>query len=88
MKYKTKTLYQIFDLKKNTFIKNVEDIGINVINLSIIELSDVINKLKNQVHSVAIEQNNIYKSHYENVKLGFREIEDSTLNFMKSIRYK
>lgn len=75
-------------MKQNEIIKNVDDIGINVINLSVFELSNVINKLKNQIHSVAVEQNNIYKLHYENVKSDFREIADSTLGFMKSIRYK
>lgn len=88
LKYKTNTLYQTFDLKKVTIINNIELTEINVNSISVFELADIITKLKEQIHLVAVELNNIYKSHDENIKLEFREMADSTLAFMKSIRYE
>lgn len=85
--YTTNTLYQTFDSKKDMIVKNVELTVINVKDFSIFELTELINTHKEKIHSVAIELNNIYKSHYENVKSEFQEIANSTLTFMKSIKY-
>lgn len=81
-------MYQVFDLKKDAIIKHVELIRIQVNDLSVFELTDKINKLKEQICFVAIELNNIHKSYDENVKSEFREIVNSTLEYMKSIKYK
>lgn len=81
-------LYQTFNSKKVTIINNVELAEINVNSISLFELADIITKLKKQIHSVAVELNNLYKSHDENIKSKFREMADFTLAFMKSIRYK
>jgi len=65
-------------------LKNVEKINTN--ELSITELTETMNELKYQIYLVASEINDKYKSHYNDIESIYQAIENSTLEFMKSIK--
>jgi len=65
-------------------LKNVEKI--NTYELSITELTEAMNKLKYQIYLVANEINEKYISHYKDIESKYQAIENSTLEFMKSIK--
>ncbi|KAE9527257.1 hypothetical protein AGLY_012955 [Aphis glycines] len=83
LKHKTNEIFKLFDLKKTLILKNVKKIIIN--ELPITELTEVMNELKYQVYLAATEINNMYKLHYNDIESKHQEIENSTLEFMKSI---
>lgn len=72
--------------KKIMIIKNVEFICDNVDELPTFEVTSLISQLKEQIDSVVKELNDKYKSHCEEVESKYREIADSTLDIMKSIK--
>ncbi|XP_050057142.1 uncharacterized protein LOC114122403 [Aphis gossypii] len=84
LKHKTNEIFKLFDLKKTLILKNVKKININ--ELPITELTEVMNELKYQVYLAATEINNMYKLHYNDIESKHQEIENSTLEFMKSIK--
>jgi len=80
-------MYKIFDLKTNDLIlKNIELVRSHVEELSLHELTELIEKLRRKIDSVADELNSAYKSHCDKVESDYQAIEDSTLEFIKSIK--
>jgi len=80
-------MYKIFDLKTNELIlKNIELIGSHAEELSVREMTELIEKLRRKIDSVADELNSAYKSHYDKVESDYQAIEHSTLEFIKSIK--
>ncbi|CAH1725607.1 unnamed protein product [Aphis gossypii] len=84
LKHKTNEIFKLFDLKKTLILKNVKKNNSN--ELPITELTEVMNELKYQVYLAATEINNMYKLHYNDIESKHQEIENSTLEFMKSIK--
>jgi len=72
--------------KKNMIIEKVEFICNNVNELPTLEVTGLMNQLKEQIDLVTNELNDKYKSHCEEVESEYREIVDSILDFMKSIK--
>lgn len=65
-------------------LKNVKKINVN--ELSITELTEVMNELKYQIYLAATEINDMYKLLYNDIESKHQEIENLTLEFMKSIK--
>lgn len=68
-------------------IKNVEQVMSKINELSTSELTESLNDLREQINTLAQKLNNNFKLHYEYVELEYNEIANSTLEFMKSIKY-
>ena len=84
LKHKTNELLKELDLKKKSILEIVKKININ--ELSITELTEVINELRYQIYLLASEINDMFKSHYNDIKLRYQALENSTLEFMMSIK--
>lgn len=67
--------------------QNVELIQSKMNELSISELAELLKKLREQINTLAKELNDKLKLHYKHVELEYKEIANSTLEFMKSIKY-
>lgn len=65
-------------------LKNVKKINVN--ELSITKLTEVMNELKYQIYLAATEINDMYKLLYNDIESKHQEIENLTLEFMKSIK--
>ncbi|KAF0767286.1 DUF4455 domain-containing protein [Aphis craccivora] len=84
LKHKINEIFKLFDLKKTLILKNVKKINVN--ELSITKLTEVMNELKYQIYLAATEINDMYKLLYNDIESKHQEIENLTLEFMKSIK--
>jgi len=67
-------------------IKNLKHVQSKVYKLSIFELTELINQLRENIDLVANELNDKYKSHRIHIESEYRVFINSNLEFMKSIK--
>lgn len=75
------------NLDKQLLFKDIEHIQSEIEKYSTSELTEILNKLRKQIDTMANKLNDEYKSDYKNVELKYQLIANSTLKFMKSIKY-
>lgn len=84
LKEDTYNLYDGFILAKNETHNNIQKYDTS--ELSIIELTELVEEQRQRVDCVVTELTNRFKSHYDNVQSKYREIEHSIAEFQKTIK--
>lgn len=74
------------ETQTNSLHNNVQLVRRDVDEYSLSELTELVKRLRDQMNSVAVEQNNAYKMHRDKLESQYRAMADSTLEFMKSIK--